>query len=190
MRTLLPVVLALFVLLNLPNAARSGKSESAGVGLSAAEFRDFAKSLPELPGRIQAIRLFEESGGQRASVAVATWGEGTGWQVFVFDSPSGRNFRLEWESGKLDDSFSVGDPSALKTFTFMDGKQGVQFSGCAPHNCPSDVFSVMLYVPSKKTAFTARYVWGKVTYSPTQESLENRQYKDALAQLVKEHRNQ
>ncbi len=180
----------LFALLNLPNVVVSAEAQSATDGLSAAEFRDFAKSLPELPGRIQAIRLFGGASGQTTSVAVLTWGGPSGWQIFVFDSPAGRNFRVEWKSGKLDDAFYVSDPSDLKIFSFMDGKQGVQFSGCAAHNCPNGVFSVLLYVPSKQAAFFAKSVLGKVTYSPTLESAGNLEYKDALEQLVKSRANQ
>jgi hypothetical protein len=190
MRGVFKTTLFLFVLLNLPNAVPTAKAQSAGDGLSAGEFRDFAKSLPELPGRIQAIRLFGKAGRQTSSVAVLTWGERSGWQIFVFGSPLGRNFRLDWKSGKLDDTFYVSDPSNLKVFSFMDGKQGVQFSGCAAHNCPNGVFSLLLYVPSMRTAFVAKSVLGKVTYSPSLESAENSEYKKALVQLVKDRASQ
>lgn len=185
MRTLFRMALVLLIFSSLQNTATCDEGSSESGGLSVVELREFANSLPDLPGRIQAIRLFRESGGQRSSVAVATWAERSGWQIFVFNSPSGKKFQLEWTSGKLDDTFTVSSFHALEIFD-LGTELGVSFYGCAPHLCGGGVFSVLLYVPSKRTAFTARYVHGKVTYSPGLESPENSSYKSALDQLVKE----
>lgn len=186
MRVAFSTVLVLFVLLSTPNSSAQGGAQSkSGNGLTVQEFRDFAKNLPDLPGRIEAIRLFQGLRQKEVFIAVATWGRQPGWQLFVFDSTAGVKFHLDWKSGKLDDSFSVSDAGALKVFGFAL-EQGVEFAGCAPHACP-EVFSVLLYVPSKRTAFTAKSVYGKVTYSPGVEASENAPYKAALDQLIREH---
>ncbi len=185
MRTVIPLAFVLLAILNLPSIIRGAKAQSPGDGLSATEFRNFAKSLPRLPGRIQAIRLFNESSGEKSSVAVATWGERSGWRLFVFGSRKGQNFQLEWKSGRLDDTFAVGDPSSLRAFNFLDGTEGISFEGCLRHNCP-DVFSILLYVPSLRTAFTATSVYRKVTYSSDMRLPEDEKYKSVLDQLVDE----
>ncbi len=187
------LIYSVAVLLMLGNAqvalAQGGYGSYSS--LSVKEFRNLAESLPELPGRIQAIRLFQGAIGQQASVAIATFGEKTGWQLFVFASNTGKHFRPEWKSGKLANTFTVADPAALKLFDFGN-EVGVEFSGCAPHSCgggPSAVFSVLLYVPSKRTAFTATYELGKIAYSSNLQSAGNERYRGALEQLVKEYAN-
>jgi hypothetical protein len=184
MRTIFPVTLLLFAVLNPPSVTMAAKAQSASDGLSAAEFRAFAKSVPELPGRIQAVLLFRESGGKRA-VALATLDERGGWRLFVFNSSSSSTFRLEWKSARLDDSFAVSSPSSLRLFSLGD-EDAVQFSGCGRHACP-DVFSFMLYVPSLRTAFTATSVYGKVTYSSNMRLPADEEYKGALDRLIGEH---
>jgi len=181
-------VVVLAVLGSAPVASAQGGYGSYS-SLSVKEFRNLAESLPELPGRIQALRLFQGTIGQQASVAIATLGEKTGWRLFVFASNSGKHFRLEWKSGKLPYTFAVADPAALRLFDFGN-EVGVEFSGCAPHSCgggPSAVFSVLLYVPSKRTAFMATYSLDKVTYSENLKIKGNERYKGALEQLVKEY---
>jgi hypothetical protein len=185
MRAAFLTVFVFFGLFNVPSPSAQSEGPQSD-GMTVQQFREFAASLPDLPGQIQAIRLLQGSGSAR-SVALATFGERTGWQLFVFDSVNGSKFELGWKSEKLDDSFSVSYPDALKVFS-LGQEQGATFDGCAAHVCP-DVFSVLLYVPSKRTSFTAKYVWGKVTYSSKLESPENSSYKAALEQLVKEHRN-
>ncbi|MGH9615679.1 MAG: hypothetical protein ACRD28_02975 [Acidobacteriaceae bacterium] len=179
---------ALFAVMNLPVPPVYSKVQLQGNDLSVQEFRGFAESLPKLPGQIQAVRLFRESGGREASVAVATWGERSGWQLFVFSPHNGQHFQLEWKSGKLDDSFYVSYPDALKIFNFGE-EDGVEFSGCARHVCP-EVFSIMIYVPSRQVAFKAKSIYGRVLYSPSLETPRNHLYKDALDQLIKERQNQ
>ena len=172
------VLLSIF--LNMAKAMAQNADSPANDGMTVQQLREFSESLEELPAPIQAIRFFRPDGRER-SVALTTNDQKTGWQIFVFDSvPSSTRFALTWKSGKLDDGFSVSYPGALKLFDFGH-EQGIEFEGCAPHVCP-DVFSVLLYVPSKRTAFTAKYVWGKITYSP--ESSENSGYKAALDQLI------
>ena len=156
--------------------------------MSVGEFRNLADSIPKLPGSIQAIRLFTTSEDQQQiSAAFATFDKKAGWQILMFDSRADEKFHLAWQSGKLDDSFSVSHPDALKVFHFGH-ENAVEFDGCAPHVCP-DVFSILMYVPSKRAASTAKYVWGKVTYSPALDSAAEAPYKSALDQLVSEHRN-
>ncbi len=168
-------------------SAQNG-SQSGCCAMSESEFRNLAESLPQLPGRIEAIRLFSAHGNQQvSSVAFATFDKQAGWQVLIFDAPSGHKFQMEWQSGKLDDSLSVSDADALKIFHFRK-EDAVEFDGCASHVCP-DVFSILLYVPSQRRAFVAKYVWGKVTYSPALDSPTEAQYKSALDQLVREHRD-
>jgi len=65
----------------------------------------------------------------------------------------------------------------------------IVFEGCAKHVCP-DVFSVLLYDPAARAAFTAKYVWGKITYSPSLNSPKDALYKEALEQLIHERRDE
>ncbi len=188
MRTAIMVVL-LFGIIATQALSAQDQTKSENGGMSVSEFRDLADSLPKLPGNIQAIRLFRDSGpGQTNFAAIATFSNQMGWQISIFDSPVGRKFKLIWQSGKLDDSFSVSDPSALKLF-HLGQEDAVEFEGCALHVCP-DVFSILMYVPSKRTSFSVKYVWGKVSYSPVLESPANAPYKSALDQLVSQRRNQ
>jgi hypothetical protein len=156
-------------------------------GLSVAQLRNFAAALPELPGNIQGLQFFRGDNG-RPSVAVVTEGQQSGWQLLIFNSDAGQKFSVSWKSGKLDESFSVSDASALKIFTFMDGRQTVEFSGCAPHSCPADVFSVLLYVPQLRSAFVATYTLGQVSYSRNSESPAARQYIETLNGLLQNYR--
>jgi hypothetical protein len=170
MRTIFPVALLLFAVLNPPSVTMAAKAQSTSDGLSAAEFRAFAKSVPELPGRIQAVLLFRESGGKRA-VALATLDERAGWRLFVFNSSSSSTFKLEWKSARLDDSFAVSSPSSLRLFSLGD-EDAVQFSGCGRHACPD--------------VFTATSVYGKVTYSSNMRLPADEEYEGALGQLIGE----
>ncbi len=188
MRAVITTFAILFGVIAVGNVSAQDEMKSGNGGMSVAEFRDLADSLPKLPGSIQAIRFFSSSGDQQGtSAAFATFERQAGWQVSIFNSHGDLKFQLEWQSGKLDDSFSVSSPDALKIFHF-EKEDAVVFDGCAPHVCP-DVFSILMYVPSKRTTFTAKYVWGKVTYSPTLGSPSEVQYKSALDQMVSEHRN-
>lgn len=189
MRAFIAMFVILFGAIAVGNVSAQDEMKSGSGGMSEAELRNLADSLPKLPGSIQAIRFFSASGDQRGiSAALATFEKQAGWQISIFNSRGDQKFQLGWESGKLDDSFSVSSPDALKIF-HLGNEDAVEFNGCAPHVCP-DVFSILLYVPSKETAFTAKYVWGKVTYSPTLGTAADAQYKSALDQLVSEHRNQ
>ncbi|MGH8427510.1 MAG: hypothetical protein ACRES7_05950 [Gammaproteobacteria bacterium] len=155
--------------------------------LSVAELRQLVNALPKLPGRILAVKLFR--GGEHiVSVAVLTYGDVSGWQIFVLAPQSRERFRMVWKSGKLDYKFTVSYPDAMKIFNF-GAEDGIYFSGCAPHSCgggPSAVFSVLLYVPSKNTAYRADYTLGKTTYSSALQISNNKEYKGALEQLVSE----
>jgi len=175
------------LLLGFGCCAKGQQTDASYSGLSRTEFRAFADSLPELPGRIRAMSFLRES-GEEAGIAVATSGEHSGWQLFVFDSSDGAKFRLEWKSGRLGDGFAVSWPGALKAFNF-GGQEGIVFDGCAAEVCP-DVYSVLLYVPSKHTAFIAKSVYGKVSYAGEVGSPSNRRYKDALDQLLGEYKAQ
>ena len=63
--------------------------------MSVAEFHSLSDALPNLPGNIQAVRFFSVHGEHsRISVAVATLGKRTGWQIFILDSISNKNFKL------------------------------------------------------------------------------------------------
>lgn len=190
MRGILAVALVVLTSLSVPPCTARAQSTWRAGGLTEADFRAFAKSLPELPGRISALRLLQASAGGPLSIALLTWGRRSGWQLSVFEPARSGGFRRQWNSGKLDVSFKVSGPSDLKVFTFGDGSQGVQYSGCAAHSCPNGVFSFLLYVPSRRTVFFAKSVLGKVTYSRGLELPENHRYRDALEQLVKERVNQ
>lgn len=167
-------------------AASGSPSSNEKDGISIDEFRNLAKTLPTLPGRIQAIQIFYDSTAHENAVAFATFDDKAGWQVSVFDPNREGGFKLAWQSGKLADSFAVSSQSELRVAS-LENEQAVQFEGCAAHVCP-DVFSILLYVPSKHTVFTADYVWGKVTFSVNLDSVENSRYKSVLSNLVKRHK--
>ena len=188
MRAVITMFVFLLGVIAVGNVSAQDEMKAGSGGMSVAELRNLADSLPQLPGSIRRSRFFSTSGDQRGTAALATFEKQAGWQISIFNSRGDQKFKLGWESGKLDDSFSVSSPDALKIFHF-GSEDAVEFNGCAPHVCP-DVFSILLYVPSKGTAFTAKYVWGKVTYSPTLGTAADAQYKSALDQLVSEHRNQ
>ena len=158
-------------------------------GISVSQLQALVGELPPLPeGSIQAVQFLRRDGFWINRVAFLTETRNGGWQIFVFHLEKTGKHSLEWKSGKLDDSFSVSSPDALKVFSY-GREQGIRFSGCAAHACP-DVFSILLYVPSKRTAFTAKYVRGETAYSLELDSPENSYYKTILNQLVREHGNQ
>lgn len=163
--------------------ARAEPSNNRQDGISVNEFRSLAKSLPELPGRIQAVQIFYDSMIHQNAIALATLDEKSDWRLFVFSSVKKGQFQLTWQSGKLADSFAISSQNELKVFSLED-EQAVQFEGCASHVCP-DVFSILMYVPSKNAIFTADYVWGKVTFSANLETTENARYKLILNNLVR-----
>ena len=165
-----------------------GTPFASAQSLSITEFRNFATSLPKLPGRIAEIRLFDEESGRTASVAIATVGEKTGWRLFVFARSSGGKFTLQWKSGKLPPTFDI-EGTGLQIWNFSDGSQGVTFTGCAAHLCgfdSSSLYSVLLYVPSKRAAFIATSDAGKVSYSANVGAPGNERYRADLDQLVKD----
>ncbi|HVA55081.1 MAG TPA: hypothetical protein VNI53_04665 [Gammaproteobacteria bacterium] len=187
MRIFMCVLLFLCIALNAAWAAPSNDVLSRNDGLSVNEFRNLATSLPELPGNIQAIRIFRGAETGKYSVAFTTFSHQTGWQLFVFNPDGKGKFQLAWKSGKLDDTFHVAGPSDLSVFDFGP-EDGIVFHGCARHVCP-DVFSVLLYVPKKHTSFVETYVWGKISYSFDIKDSENNRYKSILDELVKARRS-
>lgn len=165
--------------------AQKRQATGAG-GLSVHQLRNLVNSLPPLPGTIQAIQFLQDGEFQINRAAILTDGAGSGWQVFVFGLESTGKFQLEWKSGRLDDSFAVSSADQFQAY-FLSDEQVLKFSGCAAHACP-DVFSVMLYVPEKKSAFTATYTLGNVTYSPFGDGTMYRYYKMELDRYIAKHR--
>ena len=156
-------------------------------GLSAEELLRFAQSLPALPGRIQTIQFLRDSDGNFPGfVELLTESPESGWQVFVFRFDGANHFTLEWNSGKLDDSFAVSSPDALKVVDLGD-EWVTTFEGCAAHACP-DVFSALLYSPSRHSAFITTYLRGKVMRSPGLDAPSNRIYKNILNEIVEKRR--
>lgn len=155
------------------------------LGLSRDDFRAFASSLPALPGNIMAVRFLMNVGRPKIPLAaILTFGEGSGWQIFLFRPTDTPKFALEWRSGRLADTFQGSSGGELKTFQ-LGYEEALVFEGCAAHVC-SDVYSILLYVPSQRAAFVANYAWGKASYSFRLQSPENRRYKGILDQLAKE----
>jgi hypothetical protein len=170
-------------------AGTASAADKAGEqdGISGDELRSLAASLPELPGRIQAFQIVYDSTVQKNGIVLATFSEKSGWQLVMFSPMRDGSFKQTWQSGKLADSFFVSSQSKLKVVS-LENEEGVQFEGCASHVCP-DVYSILLYVPSKHAAFEANYVWGKVNYSANSDVAENATYKAVLANLLKKHKN-
>ena len=188
MRTIFNTVVLVFTMFAVSSATAQNANIGSG-GLSPEQFQTLAASLPRSSAHIQAVRLFARTGDKgESSAAVATFDLQLGWRLFAFDPSPTKGFVLTWKSGALDDSFAVSDPSALRVFQLASG-DAIVFEGCAKHVCP-DVFSIVLYVPSARASFIAKYVWGKITYSPSLESLKEGAYKDALDQLIRERRDQ
>ena len=183
------ILLMFFFLTSMVSNVHSQNPNIGSGGLSADDFRDFVNSLPHLPAPIQAVRFFDAPGNKgKSSVAITTFDSQHGWQLFAFEPDTKGRFVLTWKSDSLDDSFAVSDPGALKIFQLANG-DAIVFEGCAKHACP-DVFSVLLYVPSVRTTFVAKYIWGNVTYTPSLSSPKEDGYKKALQQLIHEHRDE
>jgi hypothetical protein len=178
------ILLGLAAVLCICHGVRAVAATNYGdPGLTVSQFRKFANSLGSLPGRVEALRLLQEADG-RSAVAIATFGSTAGWRLFVFRAFGHGHYSQQWASGRLDDSFAVSSAGELMVFS-AGGESLVEFQGCARHVCP-DVFSVLLYVPSRRQAFTARSLRGRVTYSDGTELPNNRLYKDFLDQLIRE----
>ncbi len=166
-----------------PHAAQT--SDKREEGLTVAEFRRFVQAIPRLPGRIEDIHFFRGPGGiNPEGVALLIGVKQGGWQLFILDRDKNGRWKLAWSSGKLEDSFNV---SSRQEFLIANpgGGEAVQFSGCAAHVCP-DVFSILVYAPSKKAAFKVDVRWGHIGYSPGLEAPENRRYKDWLDKQMQE----
>jgi hypothetical protein len=185
---ILSTFLALLVACAVCARSSTEEKHSREMGLSVAQLRNLVNSLPPLPGTIEAVQFLRTDGFWIDRAAILTQGESSGWQIFVFHIESNGKFALEWKSGHLDDSFAVSSAGQFQTHDVAASEQALEFSGCAAHICP-DVFSVMFYVPSKKTAFTATYIWGKVTYTPASDGPMYRYYKMDLDRFIAEHRN-
>jgi len=187
-QSLILMVAFVFTSLSFCGPSAYGSPAATTTGMSVKQFQTFASAIPQLPGDIQAIRLFRTGDSGEMSVVIATYvtpsDKASGWRLFVFSpSASGNGFHMVWKSGKLDYTFTVSWQGALKLFGLTEG-DGVVFSGCAPHLCGGTLFSVLLYVPAKRTAFSATFDCGKITYSSGLKSPENRSYKEDLEQLI------
>ena len=188
MRIMFITIVLLFGVCSVPSSPAQN-ADIASSGLSPEQLRTLAASMPQSSAHIQAIRLFDRTADKaESSAAVATFDSQQGWRLFAFDPSPQKGFVLTWKSGVLDDSFAVSYPGALKVFQLASG-DAIVFEGCAKHVCP-DVFSILLYVPSAHSSFTAKYVWGKITYSPALNSPKEAAYKNALNQLIREHRDE
>jgi len=188
MRMMFTMIVLFFGMFSVSNLTAQN-ADIASSGLSPEQFRTLAASLPQSSARIQAVRLFDRIDDKgESSAAVATFDSQQGWRLFAFDPSPQKRFVLTWKSGALDDSFAVSDPSALKVFQ-LASEDAIVFEGCAKHVCP-DVFSILLYVPSAHSSFTAKYVWGKITYSPALDSPKEGAYKNALDQLIRERHDE
>jgi len=181
------ICLALFLASSVGTDSVASESETTrGDGLSVAQFRALANLLPTSAGSVDAI-LLEKDGLWLGRAAILTGRVGIGWQIFVFHREGNGKIALEWKSGKLDESFQVSSPDQFQ-IVLAASEGALKFSGCAPHNCP-DVFSVMLYVPSKKAVFSATYKSGNVTYSPGSEWPDARFYKASLDRFIAQQRD-
>ena len=187
MRAITIASIVLCVFLNTVCAATQANREARGKNDTslANELKSIVGSFPELRGRIQGMRPFRTQGKAQNAIALIAFGEESGWQMYIFSRSDADKFNLDWKSGKLDDSFYVTGSEEFKVIRLDDGDV-VTLEGCAAHLCPDEVFSIMLYVPSKRAAFTAKYVLGKITYSMNLRNPQDRRYKTILLQLVAE----
>lgn len=162
---------------------RKGSAVAQQTGISADQLRGFAQRLPNMPGRIQSLQIFQ--GKRGPLISVARFSVHDGWRLFLYGETDSGKFIERWRSGKLPYSFQGSYPAALKTFDFGN-EEGIEFEGCAPHSCP-EVFSILLYVPSISKTFIVTSTFGKATYSHDALLSQNLPYKQALDQLLKEH---
>lgn len=162
-------------------------NDSRNKGISGYQLRDIADSLPPSTGTIEAIQ-FLRTDNSIDRAAILMYGESSGWQILVFRrEPSGK-FAVEWKSGKLVAWFAESSAEQFQPYNSF-GEQTFKFSGCAPHNCP-DVFSVMLYIPSKSMAIAATYTLGKIAYSPPAVAGQGYQiYRNYLDKLIAKQRS-
>lgn len=175
------------LLLSAINAdSLAGVNDSRDKGISGSQLRDIADSLPPSTATIEAIQ-FLRTDNSIDRAAILMYGETTRWQIFVFRRQPNGKFALEWNSAKLVDLFAESSADQFQPYNSF-GEQTFKFSGCAPHNCP-DVFSVLLYIPSKSMAIAATYTLGKITYSPPAVGGQGYQiYRNYLDKLIAKQR--
>ena len=172
----------LFMIIVMSCGAALGSNDDGG--LTAGQLRRLVQAVPDL-GRIYAVKLLRDASvGGATSIAVLSARAGRGWSVDVIAKGKGGGFRVEWSSGELGEGFAVSSQSGLSLFD-LGSEQAVTFGGCAAHMCP-EVFSEMLYVPSKRQAFTGTCTDGKVRYSFKADEA-TLAYKSALDELLKQH---
>lgn len=157
-------------------------SQASKNGLSKQDLVAVAQVLPE-GAQVTAMRLFYGSHTNAQSVALQAAYQ-RGWKIFVFSHNRENKWVIEWKSTRLPDSFAVASTEGLRT-SGLNGEQGITFSGCAPHMCP-DVFSALLYVPSRKKAFVATCNGGHTAYS-FPEGAGTQPYRTALDELLHQH---
>jgi hypothetical protein len=139
------------------------------------------QSLPN--EQIYSIRLFREESNNRLSAELLVAGGHKGWQVQVVSPRAATGYSISWKSSWLADAFAVSSPQALGTYG-LGNEEAVTFSGCAAHECP-DIFSVLLYVPSRHRAFTATCENGQTSYSFPRASADS-QYVEPLNELLRD----
>jgi len=151
-------------------------------GLQPKQLIQIIRTLPSAP--IGSIQFFREKKDERLSAIILSLKKGDGWQLRLI-SPRGRtSYSTSWVSEKLSDSFSVSSPTNLSHYWLKD-EGAIVFTGCAPHMCP-DIFSALLYVPSRHRAFVGTCNNGQVTYtfSPSDEGAN--EYKEVLNETLQE----
>lgn len=152
-------------------------------GLTASQFTRFSELMSGAEDRIVNVRFLDGTeGGYPGSIAVLMQNKFGKWKITVFDRKSDGSFRAVWIESHLDDSFSVSSPQNFNVAS-LDGHDLLMFSGCAAHVC-QDIFSTLIYDPSKHEVYSAKYEFGKIKYSENLTTSINSKYKYLLKKEI------
>lgn len=150
-------------------------------GISIHEFKNIIDKVPDSKAHIESILVFEAE--KRVAILYSKYKRG--WGIWVFQKRDLKPWKLMWESPKLDDSFSVSSPDRFKLCNLPTGERGIQFSGCGAHNC-SDIYSVMIYVPSKNKSYSVSHILGRIDYSFIPVTGDENLYKEYLSEQIRD----
>jgi hypothetical protein len=151
--------------------------------LSIQEWIAAANLIEKSKASIYETRLFDAANGQLGVVVLAT--HASAWNLYVFTRGDDRKVHLDWESGPLNETFSITDRSNLKTVSIDAHLRNlVQFKACNLKTSPL-ACSIVLYDAVKGDSFTiTRDASNKVSYSKELQSPENKIYRDWLDRAI------
>ncbi|WP_306590027.1 hypothetical protein [Geothrix sp. 21YS21S-4] len=158
----------------------SNSIQAHDVGISIQEFRNIINKVPDSKAHIESILVF----APEERVAILYSDLTRGWGIWVYQKRGLKLWELVWGSPKLDDSFSISSPDRFKLCNLPTGERGIQFSGCGAHNC-SDIYSVMIYVPSQNKSYSVSHRLDRIDYSFIPVVSDENLYKEYLGEQIR-----